>query len=48
MSFLTPATSSLFLHHWQCQDALRSAGFRVTGNQASLNRALVPGTPMRV
>ncbi len=37
-----------FFHHWQCQAALREAGNRVTGNQASLHRALVPGTPMRV
>jgi hypothetical protein len=37
-----------FFHHWPCQDALRAAGFRVTGNQASLERALRPGTPMRV
>ena len=37
-----------FFHHWQCQAALRQAGYRVTGNQASLHRALVPGTRMRV
>jgi hypothetical protein len=37
-----------FFHHWQCQAALRQDGFRVTGSQASLHRALVPGTPMRV
>ena len=37
-----------FFHHWQCQAALRQAGYRVTGNQASLHRALVPGTEMRV
>ncbi len=37
-----------FFHHWQCQAALRQAGYRVTGNQASLHRALVPGTQMRV
>ncbi len=37
-----------FFHHWPCQDSLRAAGFRVTGNQASLERALRPGTPMRV
>jgi hypothetical protein len=37
-----------FFHHWQCQAALRQAGYRVTGNQASLHLALVPGTGMRV
>jgi hypothetical protein len=37
-----------FFHHWQCQAALRQAGYRVTGNQASLHRALAPGTQMRV
>ncbi len=37
-----------FWNHWGCQDALRQAGHRVTGNQASLHRALTPGTPMRV
>jgi hypothetical protein len=37
-----------FFHHWQCQAALRQAGYRVTGNQASLHLALAPGTPMRV
>lgn len=38
----------LFFHHWGCQNALREAGHRVVGNQASLHRALRPGTPMRV
>ncbi|MGQ9730428.1 MAG: hypothetical protein ACUVX8_04070 [Candidatus Zipacnadales bacterium] len=37
-----------FFNHWQCQRALRDAGHRVTGNQASLHRALTPGTPLRV
>ncbi len=37
-----------FFHHWQVQDALRQAGIRSTGSQASLDRALKPGTPMRV
>lgn len=37
-----------FFHHWQCQSALRELGHRVTGNQASLQRALKVGTPMRV
>ncbi|MDD8025357.1 MAG: hypothetical protein PHI34_02505 [Acidobacteriota bacterium] len=37
-----------FFHHWPCQDALRDAGFRVTGSQASLDRALKQGSPMRV
>ena len=37
-----------FFHHWQYQEALREAGFRVTGSQASLDRALKPGTSMRV
>ncbi len=37
-----------FFHHWQVQEALREAGFRVTGSQASLDRALKPGTAMRV
>lgn len=37
-----------FFHHWQVQDALRESGFRVTGSQASLDRALKPGTAMRV
>lgn len=36
-----------FFNHWDCQHVLREAGHRVTGNQASLNHALVPGTPMR-
>ena len=36
-----------FFHHWDVQDALRNAGHRVTGSQASLHHALVPGTPMR-
>ncbi|NPV46592.1 MAG: hypothetical protein HPY69_06525 [Armatimonadetes bacterium] len=36
-----------FFNHWSCQDSLRNAGHRVTGNQASLNRALTPGTAMR-
>ena len=37
-----------FFHHWEVQDGLRAAGHRVTGNQASLQLALTPGTPMRV
>lgn len=37
-----------FHNHWQVQDTIRNAGHRVTGNQASLQYALVPGTPMRV
>jgi hypothetical protein len=37
-----------FFHHWQVQDVLRDSGFRVTGSQASLDRALKPGSPMRV
>ncbi|MBM3497903.1 MAG: hypothetical protein FJX74_04450 [Armatimonadetes bacterium] len=37
-----------FFGHWGCQDALRNAGHRVTGSQASLHRALVAGTPVRV
>jgi len=36
-----------FFHHWGCQDALRDAGHRVVGSQASLSYALVPGTLMR-
>ncbi len=37
-----------FFHHWQVQEALREAGFRATGSQASLDRALTPGALMRV
>ena len=38
----------LFFMHWNMRSALRQHGHRVTGNQASLHRALTPGTPMRV
>jgi hypothetical protein len=37
-----------FSNHWGCQDALRNAGHRVTGNQASLHRVLSPGSRVRV
>ncbi len=37
-----------FFTHWNCQNALRSMGHRVTGNQAALYHALKPGTPMPV